>query len=65
LKITIYTIGFSGKNQDVFFDILTSADIKNLIDIRLWRVARFVPSATGCRTPGDTLSWRRNRAFMT
>lgn len=44
---TIYTIGFSGKNQNVFIDILNAADIKMLVDIRLWRVARFVPWASG------------------
>jgi uncharacterized protein (DUF488 family) len=44
---TIYTIGFSGKKQDVFMDILAAADVKKLIDIRLWRAARFVPWASG------------------
>ncbi len=44
---TIYTIGFSGKKQDVFTDILAAAGIKKLIDIRLWRAVRFVPWANG------------------
>lgn len=42
----IYTIGFSGKkNADIFMEILTAAGIEKLIDIRLWRTARFVPWA--------------------
>ncbi len=44
---TIYTIGFSGKKQDIFMDILAAAGVKKLIDIRLWRTARFVPWASG------------------
>lgn len=45
--MTIYTIGFAGKTKDQFMDILDAADIRMLIDIRLWRVARFVPWASG------------------
>ncbi len=43
----IYTIGFSGKSQDIFTDILDAVRVKKLIDIRMWRVARFVPWASG------------------
>ncbi len=43
----IYTIGFAGKKEDMFFDILESAGVKTLADIRLWRTARFVPWASG------------------
>ncbi|MDR2933898.1 MAG: DUF488 domain-containing protein [Rickettsiales bacterium] len=45
--LIIYTIGFSGKNQEEFFEILRGVGVKKLIDIRLWRVARFVPWASG------------------
>ena len=44
---TIYTIGFSGKTKDDFLEILNAVGVKTLIDIRLWRVARFVPWASG------------------
>jgi len=46
---TIYTIGFSGKNQGVFMDILNAVNIKTLVDIRIWRQSRFVPWANGAR----------------
>lgn len=44
---TIYTIGFSGKKQDSFLEVLDAVCVKKLIDIRLWRVVRFVPWASG------------------
>ena len=44
---TIYTIGFSGKKQDSFLEVLDAVGIKTLIDIRAYRVARFVPWASG------------------
>ena len=43
----IYTIGFAGKKQDEFMKILDSAGVRAVVDIRLWRVARFVPWASG------------------
>lgn len=43
----IFTIGFSGKKQDSFLEVLDAVGVKTLIDIRLWRVARFVPWASG------------------
>ena len=43
----IYTIGFSGKKQDEFIDILNAVGVKILIDVRLWRAARFTPWASG------------------
>ncbi len=55
--LTIYTIGFAGKTKDQFMEILNAAGacpltpersgVQTLIDIRLWRVARFVPWASG------------------
>ncbi|MDR1696961.1 MAG: DUF488 domain-containing protein [Rickettsiales bacterium] len=45
--MTIYTIGFSGKTSDTFKEILDAAGVRTLIDIRLWRTARFVPWASG------------------
>lgn len=45
--ITIFTIGFSGKTRDDFEKILRIGGVRTLIDIRLWRVARFVPWASG------------------
>ena len=44
---TIYTIGFSGKTKDQFMEMLDAVDVRTLVDIRLWRVARFVPWASG------------------
>jgi uncharacterized protein (DUF488 family) len=43
----IYTIGFSGKKADEFYEILDAVRVRKLIDIRLWRTARFVPWANG------------------
>jgi len=45
--MTIYTIGFSGKKQDQFMGVINAANISRLIDVRLWRVARFMPWASG------------------
>ncbi|MCL2369065.1 MAG: DUF488 domain-containing protein [Alphaproteobacteria bacterium] len=43
----IHTIGFSGKTQNQFMELLIGADVSCVIDIRLWRAARFVPWASG------------------
>ncbi|MCL2629734.1 MAG: DUF488 domain-containing protein [Alphaproteobacteria bacterium] len=43
----MFTIGFSGKKEVEFYDSLAAAGVKQLVDIRLWRTARFVPWATG------------------
>lgn len=53
---TIYTIGFAGKTRDQFMEILDTvracptkpgrSGVQVLIDIRLWRVARFMPWAS-------------------
>ena len=45
--IKVFTIGFGGKTKDQFMEILDAVGIRALIDIRLWRVARFVPWAGG------------------
>lgn len=50
---TIYTIGFSGKKQDSFIEIMDAVGIKKLIDIRLWRLARFVPWASASALTRD------------
>ena len=34
--MNIYTIGFSGKSAEQFFDILRTNNIQHLIDVRLW-----------------------------
>ena len=44
---TIYTIGFVGNTKDQFMEILNAVGVRVLIDIRLWRTARFVPWASG------------------
>lgn len=54
---TIYTIGFSGKKQDSFLEVLGAVGIKTLIDIRLWRVARFVPWASGANLQNALGDW--------
>ena len=46
LMIKIFTIGFSGKKENAFFDLLNAAEIKRLVDVRLWRKARFTPWAS-------------------
>lgn len=43
----IYTIGFAGKTRDDFEHTLRIGGARTLIDIRLWRAARFVPWASG------------------
>jgi uncharacterized protein (DUF488 family) len=45
--MNIYTIGFAGKKQDQFLEILDADGMRMVADIRLWRVARFVPWASG------------------
>jgi uncharacterized protein (DUF488 family) len=45
--ITLFTIGFCGKKEAEFYDLLNNAGVKLLIDIRLWRGSRFVPWASG------------------
>ncbi|MCL2566535.1 MAG: DUF488 domain-containing protein [Alphaproteobacteria bacterium] len=42
----MYTIGFSGKKQSGFFEILHVSDITKLLDIRLYRTSCFVPWAS-------------------
>lgn len=42
-----YTIGFSGKTKEQFMDAINAAKVRRVIDIRLWRAARFVPWASG------------------
>ncbi|MDR2008105.1 MAG: DUF488 domain-containing protein [Alphaproteobacteria bacterium] len=49
----IHTIGFSGKKQDEFFAILNAAGITKLLDIRLYRIARFVPWASGANLSAE------------
>lgn len=36
----IYTIGFSGKTAEIFFELLKTYDIKTLIDIRLNNISQ-------------------------
>ncbi|MDR0630598.1 MAG: DUF488 domain-containing protein [Holosporales bacterium] len=45
--INLFTIGFCGKKETEFYGLLDKAGIKVLIDVRLWRVSRFVPWANG------------------
>jgi uncharacterized protein (DUF488 family) len=44
---TLFTIGFSGKKEDEFYSLLEVAGVRRLVDIRLWRAARFAPWASG------------------
>ena len=37
---SLYTIGFSGKNAKTFFSLLSSQEIKTLIDVRLNNVSQ-------------------------
>jgi hypothetical protein len=46
-KVTIFTIGFCGKKENEFHDFFNNAGGTLLLDIRLRRVARFVPWASG------------------
>ena len=43
----IYTIGYSGKTQDSFLEVLNAVDVSTIVDVRLWRQSRFVPWASG------------------
>lgn len=43
----IYTIGTSGKNKEIFAEILNAVDVNTVIDVRLWRQSRFVPWTSG------------------
>ena len=36
----IFTIGFTKKSAEVFFDLIKSADIKTLLDVRLNNVSQ-------------------------
>jgi len=38
--IDIYTIGFTKKNAETFFNLLTSSNVKTLIDVRLNNVSQ-------------------------
>lgn len=44
---TIYTIGFSGKNISVLWEVLTAVGVQRLIDIRRWPVSKYAPWADG------------------
>ncbi|MDR0967625.1 MAG: DUF488 domain-containing protein [Rickettsiales bacterium] len=41
----LFTIGFAGKSEQQFWDLLAASGVQKIIDIRLWRAARFVPWA--------------------
>jgi uncharacterized protein (DUF488 family) len=45
--INLFTVGFCGKKEAEFYDLLDHAGVKVLVDIRLWRTSRFVPWANG------------------
>ncbi|MDR1034911.1 MAG: DUF488 domain-containing protein [Holosporales bacterium] len=45
--ISLFTIGFCGKKEAEFYNLLNHAGVKTLVDIRLWRTSRFVPWANG------------------
>jgi uncharacterized protein (DUF488 family) len=45
--INLFTIGFCGKKEADFYNSLNNAGVKTLVDIRLWRVSRFVSWANG------------------
>jgi uncharacterized protein (DUF488 family) len=47
LGINLFTVGFCGKKEAEFYDLLDHAGVKVLVDIRLWRTSRFVPWANG------------------
>jgi hypothetical protein len=47
--ISLLTIGFCGKKEAEFYDLLDNAGVKVLVDIRLWRTSRFVQWANGSR----------------
>ena len=54
----IFTIGFSGKKEDGFHDLLGMAGALRVVDVRLWRASRFVPWASG-----DALQKRLGRRY--
>ncbi len=43
----IYTIGFSGKKPDDLTSVLDAVGVRTLIDVRHWRVSKWVPWASG------------------
>lgn len=45
-KMKLYTIGYSGKKEDDFFEILQNANVSKLIDVRRFRYSKFVPFAS-------------------
>ncbi len=45
--IKIYTIGFSGKKPDDLVSVLDAVGVRTLIDVRYWRVSKWVPWASG------------------
>ncbi len=45
--IKIYTIGFSGKKPDDLRSVLDAVGVCTLIDVRHWRVSKWVPWASG------------------
>ena len=42
----LYTIGYSGKKESDFFEILKNANVSRLIDIRRFRYSKFIPFAS-------------------
>ncbi len=45
--IKIYTIGFSGKRPEDLTLVLDAVGVRTLIDVRHWRVSKWVPWASG------------------
>lgn len=43
----VYTIGFSGKKLEDLVAVLDAVGIRTLIDVRHWRVSKWVPWASG------------------
>jgi uncharacterized protein (DUF488 family) len=41
----LFTIGFCGKKEGEFYNLLDRAGVEILVDVRLWRISRFVPWA--------------------
>ena len=44
--MTLFTIGYSGKNEAKFFEILRENGIKKLIDVRRFRTSKFITFAS-------------------
>ncbi len=44
--IKIYTIGFSGKKPEDLVSVLDAVGVRTLIDVRHWRVSKWVPWAS-------------------